>query len=106
MQIALKLYGNLKLYAPDKRENALVEIKSGTTIRSLLLRLGVPDTQVWMSAINDQVVDDSSELYDGDVLEVFEPVGGGVAPSPFGETIAPETQRSGEVGARRRNRMA
>ncbi len=95
MQIALKLYGNLKLYAPDKRESALVEIKSGTTIRSLLLRLGVPDTQVWMSAINDQVVDDSSELYDGDVLEVFEPVGGGVAPSPSGRLLPPKRSGAG-----------
>ncbi len=77
MLITLKLYGNLKLYAPSKTESAQVEIGDGTTIRRLLERLGVPDQRVWMSAINDKVVDDSSELHDGDLLEVFEPVGGG-----------------------------
>ncbi len=78
MRITLKLYGNLKQYAPGKAESAQVEIGDGTTIRGLLERLGVPDKRVWMSAINDKVFDDSSELHDGDVLEVFEPVGGGL----------------------------
>ncbi len=77
MHITLKLYGNLKRYAPDKTENAQIELVDGTTIWSLLMQLGVPDKSVWMSAINDQVVDDTSELHDGDMLEVFEPVGGG-----------------------------
>ncbi len=77
MFITVKLYGNLKRYAPGKTESAQVEVGDGTTIRGLLERLGVPDKRVWMSAINDKVIDDSSELHDGDVLEVFEPVGGG-----------------------------
>ena len=77
MLITIKLYGNLKRYSPDKTESAQIEIEGGTTIRGLLTQLGVPDQSVWMSAINGQVVDDSSELHDGDVLEVFEPVGGG-----------------------------
>jgi thiamine biosynthesis protein ThiS len=78
MFVTVKLYGNLKLYAPGKMESAQVEVEDGTRIRGLLERLGVDDKRVWMSAINDKVVDDSSELHDGDVLEVFEPVGGGM----------------------------
>ncbi len=77
MQVTLKLYGNLKRYAPDKKENARVEIAQGATIRELLLQLGVPDARVWMSAVNDHVVDDSTALNEGDIVEVFEPVGGG-----------------------------
>jgi sulfur carrier protein ThiS len=77
IHITLKLYGNLKRYAPQRKETARMEIESGTTIRALLTRLGVPDAQVWMSAVNDNVVDASAALRDGDVLEVFEPVGGG-----------------------------
>ncbi len=77
MQIILKLYGNLKQYAPQRKENAQMEIESGLPIRSLLAQLGVPDSNVWMCAINDQVVADSTALREGDVLEVFEPVGGG-----------------------------
>ncbi len=77
MRATVKLYGNLKRYLPEKAETAEMEIEFGTTIRALLTRLGVPDSDVWMCAVNDQVVDDSTALRDGDVLEVFEPVGGG-----------------------------
>ncbi|MBI3536032.1 MAG: sulfur carrier protein ThiS [Chloroflexi bacterium] len=77
MQITLKLYGNIKRYAPNQKENASVEITNGMTIRALLDQLGVPDPQVWLSAVNDNVVDDTTVLKAGDVLEVFEPIGGG-----------------------------
>ncbi|MBI3914469.1 MAG: MoaD/ThiS family protein [Chloroflexi bacterium] len=79
MEITLKLYGNLKRYAPDKKEDARVAIDPATTIRALLLQLGVPDAQVWMSAVNDTVVEDSTALNEGDIVEVFEPIGGGDA---------------------------
>jgi thiamine biosynthesis protein ThiS len=77
MRITVKLYGNLRKYSPARTETAEMEIESGTTIRALLARLTVPDPHVWMCAVNDQVVDDTTALRDGDVLEVFEPVGGG-----------------------------
>ena len=77
MQITLKLNGNLKNYSPGKKEEAQLEIESALPIRALLARLGVPDSSVWMTAVNDQVVDDSTALHEGDLLEVFEPVGGG-----------------------------
>jgi len=77
MHITLKLYGNLKKYAPNQKENAQIEIENGLSIRALLSRLGVPDADVWICAINDAVVDEIAQLNEGDVLEVFEPVGGG-----------------------------
>jgi sulfur carrier protein ThiS len=77
MRVTIKLYSNLKRYLPEKTETAEIEIESGATIHALLTRLGVPDSDVWMSAVNDQVVDDSTVLRNGDLLEVFEPVGGG-----------------------------
>jgi thiamine biosynthesis protein ThiS len=78
MQVTVKLYGNLKRHMPDKKEIVPVEMPRGTTIAALLERLGVPDSDVWMSAVNDSVVPLSTELHDGDVLEIFEPIGGGV----------------------------
>jgi molybdopterin synthase sulfur carrier subunit len=77
MRITVKLYGNLKKYMPDRVETAPVDVEPGTTILNLLARLGVPDSEVWMSAINDTVVDPSTVLHEDDLLEVFEPVGGG-----------------------------
>ena len=79
MRITLKLYGNLKHYSPRKEEIANADVAEGTTIAALLAQLSVPDSHVWMSAVNDTVVDHSTMLRDGDVLEVFEPVGGGAS---------------------------
>ncbi len=77
MRITLKLYGNLKKYMPDKHETAAMEVAPDTTIFRLLAQLGVPDSDVWMSAVNDAVVDQTTVLHDGDLVEIFEPVGGG-----------------------------
>ncbi len=77
MQITVKFHGNLKKYLPQKKEQAAMEIEIGVTIRALLARLNVPDSDVWLCAINNNVVDECSALREGDTLEVFEPVGGG-----------------------------
>lgn len=77
MNITLKLYGNLKKFSLSKKENAATAIAHNTTIAELLAQLGVPDSQVAMCAVNDAIVDPSTILCDGDVLEIFEPVGGG-----------------------------
>jgi sulfur carrier protein ThiS len=77
MRVNVKLYGNLKKYLPEKKETALLVVDPGTTIANLLARLGVHDNLIWMTAINDTVVGPSTVLRDGDILEVFEPVGGG-----------------------------
>lgn len=77
MHVTVKLYGNLKRYLPGKKDTAEMEIDEGTTITKLLARLGVPEGDVWMSAVNDTVVDETTVLHQGDLLEVFEPVGGG-----------------------------
>jgi thiamine biosynthesis protein ThiS len=65
-----------------KKKNVLIEIAPSTTITELLVHLGVPDSNVAMCAVNDAVVDPSTILRDGDVLEVFEPVGGGTDDYP------------------------
>ncbi len=77
MRITVKLYGNLKKHMPNKQETETMEIEPGTRVVELLARLNVPDSAVWMSAINDTVVAPSTVLHPDDLLEVFEPVGGG-----------------------------
>ncbi len=77
MGITLKLYGNLRRYAEGKRETSQVNVVEGTTIRALLESRGVPENGWWMAAVNDQVVDAETPLHEGDLVEVFDPVGGG-----------------------------
>ncbi|MFQ6057826.1 MAG: MoaD/ThiS family protein [Anaerolineae bacterium] len=77
MHITVKLYGNLRTYLGGEGDTAQLEVAQGVTVRQFLEQLGIPDGRVWMSAVNDQVVDGERVLQDGDMLEVFEPVGGG-----------------------------
>ncbi len=77
MQITLRLYGNLRRYAEGKRETSEVNVGEGTTIRALLKSRGVPDNGWWMAAVNDQVMEAETALHEGDLVEVFDPVGGG-----------------------------
>ncbi len=80
MRITLRLYGNLKKYASDKRDRTVVEAPDGQTIRQVLESLGVPESGWWMVAVNDTVVQQDVTLRDGDLLEIFEPVAGGGQP--------------------------
>ncbi len=77
MRVTLKLYGNLRRYAEAKRETSEVNVAEGTTVRALLELRGVPEGGWWMAAVNDQVVEAETTLHEGDLVEVFDPVGGG-----------------------------
>lgn len=77
MQITLRLYGNLRRYAPDKQDRTALEIEAGMTVAGLLQSLGVPETGWWMAAVNDKVVGPETVLRANDLVEVFDPVGGG-----------------------------
>ncbi len=77
MQITLRLYGNLRRYAEGKQETSRPDIVEGTTVQNLLESLGVPENGWWMAAVNDEVVKADTGLHEGDLVEVFDPVGGG-----------------------------
>lgn len=77
MWIKLRLYGNLRRYAENNCETSELDVAAGTTIKALLDVLRVPEGGWWMAAVNDQVVDPDTLLQDDDLLEVFDPVGGG-----------------------------
>ncbi len=79
MHITLRLYGNLRRYADGRRETSELTVASGMTIKQLLESFGVGENDWWMAAVNDQVVDSSKVLRENDLVEVFEPVGGGSA---------------------------
>ncbi len=83
MRITCKLYGNLKSFAPARTETFQMEVEPGVIVAALLAQLGVPDDRVWMSVVNDNATDGGAVLHENDVLEVFEPVGGGT----IGDTL-------------------
>ena len=79
MRITVRLYGNLIRYAGNRRDRTEMDILDGSTVRSLLQSIGVPEDGWWMAAVNDRVVDADQIIHEGDLVEVFDPVGGGSA---------------------------
>jgi thiamine biosynthesis protein ThiS len=77
MRITLRLYGNLRRYADAKRENNELDVAAGMTIKQLLESFGLSEYDWWMSAVNERVVEADTVLQENDMVEVFEPVGGG-----------------------------
>jgi molybdopterin converting factor small subunit len=83
MKITLRLFGELKHYAPEgtPRGRAVeIEIPDGTTVLQLILRLGIPyggEEGQMVAAINDVETDHRTPLREGDTLALFEPLAGG-----------------------------
>ena len=77
IKVGLKLYGNLRRYADGRREHTEHEIPQGATVHDLLTLLDIPEQAWWMIAVNDGVTTAQHVLKENDLVEVFEPVGGG-----------------------------
>ncbi len=77
MEVTVRLYGNLRRYASNRQDRTVVNVPDSETIEGLLGALGVPDSAWWMAAVNDKVVQRDAVLQAGDLVEIFEPVGGG-----------------------------
>ena len=78
MRIRVKLHGETKRYVKGLVGDTIeTEVEDGTTVAELLSRLQVAEEDVWMSAVNKDVVKPGHVLADGDSVEVFAPVQGG-----------------------------
>ena len=78
MRVRVKLHGETKRYVKGLVGDSLeTEVADGTTVSGLLRQLAVAEEDVWMSAVNKDVVKPDHVLADGDSVEVFAPVQGG-----------------------------
>ena len=77
MNVAVKLFGNLRRHLPPGQEAIALRLAPGTSIEAAIQRLGVPDGEVGLAVVNGEAVPETSVLRDGDRLELFAPMGGG-----------------------------
>ncbi len=80
MKIQLRLFASLAGYLPDKKGSGFsnwVEIKEGTTIKSLLDDLKVPADLPKIIFLNGVHAEGTAVLKEGDRLGVFPPLAGG-----------------------------
>ena len=82
MTISLRLFGELKHYAPEgsSGRTARLEIPEGTTALQLILRLGIPyggEEGQMVVAVNDVEAPHDILLKECDAVSLFEPLAGG-----------------------------
>ena len=74
-KIQVKLYATLRKFLPDDSNE--MDIDPGTSVRDLLKRLGIPDTEAKLIFINGRRGSIDTILKGGERLGIFPPVGGG-----------------------------
>lgn len=77
MKVRLIVYGEFRKMLGGKSFD--LDLDGGLTVRELILSQGVPEKQLTytMAIVNERKVELDEPLKDGDVVEVFQPVGGG-----------------------------
>jgi len=73
--ITLKLFANLGKFTPEEADN--YPISSGTSIRDIIDRLGIPEEKAKLIFINGIKGELDSTLNGGERIGIFPPVGGG-----------------------------
>jgi len=79
MRVTVKLFGGLRKYLPASTDRCVeIELPDGATAVDLLARLRIPPDHVGVIAANQQQVEKTATLHDGDELHVFAPLAGGL----------------------------
>lgn len=74
----LQTGGYLSFYMPDKRSRLALVITEPVPLRSVLLELGIPLTEIQLVIINDKIVDLNKAIVENqDQVKAFSPIGGG-----------------------------
>lgn len=76
MQIFVKLYGNLKSYAPDDQPHFTLMLDPGATLLDVHRMLAIPKGQ-HVSLINGRRSNPDATVADGDILVLLPPISGG-----------------------------
>jgi molybdopterin converting factor small subunit len=76
MQIDVKLYGDLKKFAPGGQTNFVLTLNPGATLGDVLRMVSMPMERC-VSLINGRRATIEAVIEDGDILVLFPPVSGG-----------------------------
>ena len=78
MRVYVKLFASLRKYMPAGGADALsVELPDGAAVRDALAKLGIPAEHARMVVSQNQQLELSSALREGQEINVFPPLAGG-----------------------------
>ena len=77
MEVKVKLYSEMKRYAPGEQTDFSLTFASGTTVGDVLIRLKIPSTIQQVVLLNGKRANASTELDEQSTLVLFPPISGG-----------------------------
>jgi sulfur carrier protein ThiS len=77
MKITLKGHANIRHYLPESKELYEMEVDEGDSVRIILNRLKIPDTEVMLVIIGDKIVSKDVVPQKNDCVELFPILAGG-----------------------------
>jgi len=77
MRVTVRLHGEPSRLFTGGRDTAEVEVPEGSTVRTVLERLGLARHEFWLHAVNGAVAQPDTLLRPGDLLECVAPMSGG-----------------------------
>jgi sulfur carrier protein ThiS len=82
MEVEVKLYAALRRYRPTSAPGAphhpfTLSLPAEATIATLVTQLGIPEGMIQAAAVNDEAVEPSLTLRNGDRIGLFPPTAGG-----------------------------
>lgn len=81
MKVTVKMSGLIAKFVPGSSEGVEVNLLDGSTIGSLMVRLGLPGNENYLVIVNDSTVPKDRraklKLSDGDKVSIVPPLKGG-----------------------------
>lgn len=76
IRVTVHMHAHLRRFLPEGAASADLDLPEGTAVTDVMSRFGA-QREVWVAAINNEVVQVSARLRDGDCLDLFPPIEGG-----------------------------
>jgi thiamine biosynthesis protein ThiS len=81
MKVTVKMSGLIAKFVPGSAEGVEVTLLDGSTLSSLMIRLGLPGDETYLIIVNDSTVPKDKrtthKLSDGDRIAIVPPLKGG-----------------------------
>ena len=77
MKYNVKAFANIRYYLPLEQEDYEFNGKDNLTVSEILTLLNIPDSEVMLVKVNDQVVSRNYSPKEKEILEIFPTLSGG-----------------------------
>jgi sulfur carrier protein ThiS len=77
MEVAVKLFNQLRTYSPDRRFVFSIQLPRGASVGDLLEELDIPSTVARSMLLNGRRIDEKALLSPGDEVVLMSPIEGG-----------------------------